>query len=131
VTASRDHNARIWDAVTGRRLQLLRGHFAIVSDASFSPDGRWVVTAGPGTAGLFSVADGRLLFLLSGHEGILTSATFDPAGRRIYTGGEDGTVRVYDCAVCLSGPALVDAARRRLSGTGRTLTPAERARLLG
>jgi WD40 repeat protein len=37
VTASRDHDARIWDAGSGRLLHVLRGHFAQVNDASFSP----------------------------------------------------------------------------------------------
>ena len=54
VTASADHDARIWDARSGALLQVLLGHFATVSDARFSPDGRWVVTAGPETAGLWS-----------------------------------------------------------------------------
>jgi len=131
VTASRDKTARVWSAATGCPLQVLRGHFSIVSDASFSPDGRWVVTAGPGTAGLFRVSDGRLVFLLSGHEGILTAATFDPTGRTIVTGGADGTVRRYECEVCLSGPALAEVAQRRLAATGRVLTRAERRGLLG
>ena len=65
VTASRDHDARIWDAATGRLLHVLRGHFAIVSDASFSPDNRWVVTAGPGTAGLFDVSTGESIGSIS------------------------------------------------------------------
>jgi len=131
VTASRDHTARIWNAVTGAPLRVLRGHYAIVSDASFSPDARWVVTAGPGTAGLFRVADERLLFLLSGHQGILTAAAFDPSGRQIVTGGVDGTVRRYDCEICGGGKALADVAERRLANTGRALTAAERKRLLG
>ena len=74
-------------------MHLLRGHFAIVSAARFSPDGRWVVTAGPGTAGLWNAASGSLVYFLQGHEGKLLSVAFAPDSRRIATGGMDGTVR--------------------------------------
>ena len=60
VTASRDHDARLWDSRSGRLLHVLQGHFGSVADARFSPDGRWVVTAGPISAGLWRVGDGRL-----------------------------------------------------------------------
>lgn len=128
VTASRDHDARVWDAATGRLLRVLRGHFAVVSDASFSPDGRWVVTAGPGTAGLWQVASGRLVLYLRGHEGILVSAGFDASGRRIVTAGADRTVRVYACEVCGGLDALVRVAQARLARTGRAPSADERAR---
>ena len=129
VTASRDTTARIWDAKSGTLLQTLRGHFGAVNDAEFSADGRWVVTAGPSTAGIWSTDSGTLLFYVRGHHGRLTSATFS-AGDRIYTSGIDGTVRTYVCEVCRSGDALLAVARRRLAVTGRTLTPAQRARFL-
>jgi WD40 repeat protein len=130
VTASRDSTARIWDATTGALLNTLRGHSGIVSDASFSPDGLWVVTAGPSTAALWSLPAGTLMFYLSGHHGPLTSASFDPTGTTILTSGVDGTLRRYDCEICRSGPALVKVAQSRLAGTGRVLTPAERARFM-
>jgi WD40 repeat protein len=128
VTSSRDATARIWDAKSGALLHTLRGHF--VDDAEFSPDGRWVVTAGPSTAALWSAGDGAFLFYLRGHKGRVTSATFDRGGNRIITSGEDGTVRTYDCEICRSGAALVAVARRRLAETGRSLSPAERARFV-
>ena len=59
VTASKDGDARIWDARTGRSLKVLSGHGGTVFDASFSPDGRWVVTGGPATAGLWDAATAR------------------------------------------------------------------------
>ncbi len=131
VTASADHDARIWETTSGAPLQVLRGHFAIVSDARFSPDGRWVVTAGPVTAGLWSAVSGRLVYLLQGHEGKLLSVAFAPDGRRIATGGEDGTVRLYRCAICGGSDELVALADARLARTGRALTDAERDRYLG
>ncbi|HKX29135.1 MAG TPA: hypothetical protein VJ302_15680, partial [Blastocatellia bacterium] len=35
---------RVWEAATGRPLATLRGHVDAVSNAAFSPDGRWIVT---------------------------------------------------------------------------------------
>ena len=78
----------------------LRGHFAIVSDARFSPDGRWIVTAGPAKAGVWDVSTGDYVYLLQGHEDIVLSAAFDPTSRRIVTGSRDGTLRTYRCNIC-------------------------------
>jgi WD40 repeat protein len=128
VTASADHDARIWDAGSGALLQVLLGHFAIVSDARFSADGRWVVTAGPGTAGLWRASSGRLIYLLQGHKGKLLSVAFAPDGRRIATGGQDGTVRLFGCTMCGGTSELVALADARLAGTGRVATEEERAR---
>jgi WD40 repeat protein len=130
VTASRDNDARIWDARTGALRFTLRGHFGVVRDASFSPDGRWVVTAGPQTAGLWDTASGTLLFFLYGHVKELSAAAFDSTGTRIVTGGLDGQVRYYRCEICVKGPALLRLAERRLSRTGRTLSADERSRYL-
>jgi WD40 repeat protein len=128
VTASADHDGRIWDARTGANLRVLRGHFAIVSGARFSPDGRWIVTAGPGTAGLWNSATGTLIYYLRGHKGKLLSAAFSPDGSRIATGGIDGTVREWACAVCGRIGTLIALADTRLAGTGRTPTDEERQR---
>jgi len=127
VTASLDHDVRTWDAATGRPLQFVRAHFGRVADADFSPDGRWIVTAGPGKAGLIDAETGQLVMFLQGHTGPLTSASFAADGKRILTSGEDGTVRTWTCDLCGGVDELVDLASRRLALTHRTLTPAERA----
>jgi WD40 repeat protein len=44
VTAAEDHTARIWEAGTGTLLATLSGHLAGVWRASFSRDGRHVLT---------------------------------------------------------------------------------------
>ncbi len=100
---------------TGALLHVLRGHFAVVSDAEFSPDGRWVVTAGPTTAGLWDARSGQLVFFLRGHSARLTSATFDPSSSRILTASEDGTARTYRCDVCGGLDSLVALAKARLA----------------
>jgi WD40 repeat protein len=85
-----------------------------VSDATFSPDGRWIVTAGPTTAALLDAEDGTLVFLLYGHEDQLRGAIFGPTGRRIYTAGLDGSVRAYRCDICGGLPELEAIARERM-----------------
>jgi WD40 repeat protein len=139
VTASDDHDARIWSVTTGKLLRLLRGHFNAVQSASFSPDGHWVVTGGPFTAGLWRTSTGRLFSItglnndpfLRGHTMPLTSATFSPDGRRILTSSLDGTVRVFTCDVCGGLRDLLALADARLARIAGTLTPAERRRYLG
>jgi len=102
-----------------------------VNDARFSPDRRWVVTAGPRTAVLWDARSGMLVRYLRGHQGRVLSAGFDPTGRVIVTGGQDGTVRTYRCEFCGDLEQLSEIARRRLAETGRELTADERERYLG
>ncbi|BBO23974.1 MAG: hypothetical protein AMXMBFR19_17030 [Chthonomonadaceae bacterium] len=45
VTAGRDGNAAIWDAKSGKKIQLLRGHSDWVVRSRFSPSGKLVATS--------------------------------------------------------------------------------------
>jgi WD40 repeat protein/TPR repeat protein len=99
VTASADKSARIWDAATGRQLQLLSGHTDRVFCAAFSPDGRQIVTASDDkSARVWDAATGRQLQLLSGHSERVNSAAFSPDGKQIVTASWDKTVRLWDAA---------------------------------
>ncbi len=131
VTASRDHDARIWDARTGALVHQLEGHFGSVADARFSPDGRWVVTAGPITAGLWNVRTGDLVGYLRGPKTRLRAAGFANDSRTITIVEADGTTMTHDCVLCATAADLLVLADARMRATGRTLTPEERARYLG
>jgi len=129
VTASLDHDARIWTVPDGELVRPLQ-HNTAVHDARFSPDGRWVLTAANRVA-LWEVRDGSNELRLQGHDGTATSSTFASDGRTIVTGGVDGTVRTFQCDICGGLDELLALADRRLAATGRELTPAERDRYLG
>ena len=128
VTASKDGDARIWNARTGRS-KVLSGHGGTVFDASFSPDGTWVVTGGPSTAGLWLAATAECWYFLRGDGTPVRAAAF-VSPRRIVTLGGDG-VRSYFCNVCGGLTSLVALAEKRLAGTGRELTQGERLTYLG
>ena len=129
VTASVDGDARIWNSRTGRTTSVLSGHGGTVSDASFSPDGTWVVTAGPATAGLWLASTGERWYFLRGDGGPVQAAEF-ASQQRIVTLGADG-VRSYFCDSCGGLGSLVALAERRLAGTDRELTQRERLTYLG
>ena len=112
VTASLDHFVRIWSVRARRSIAVSRIHFGNVAQASFSPDGRWIVTAGPATAGLLR-ADGEELLLLRGHAKPLTGAVF-VSDRRVVTASRDGRVGTYVCTLCARLPLLQTFARHRL-----------------
>jgi hypothetical protein len=129
VTASKDGDARIWDARTGHSRFVLSGHFGTVFDASFSPNGRWVVTGGPETAALWDATTGERKFFLRGDGTHVRAAAFS-SPTRIVVLGSDG-VRTYLCELCGGLKSLLALAERRLAATGRELTAEERAAYLG
>ncbi len=129
MTASRDHDARVWQVSTGAST-VLHGHFGPVFGASFSPDDRFVVTAGPITAGLWETATGHLVTYLRGPDAPLTSASFSPDGRWILTADRDGTLRLYRCELCGGLDELVATAEARLAGIATTPLSAERQRVV-
>ena len=103
---------------TGKIVHRLSRHSGSIWDAEYSPDGRWIVTAGPVTAGLWDGTGEHFFFFLSGHTSIVHTALFEPDSRRIVTAGADGTVRTYWCAVCGHLPSLLALARERIDAAG-------------
>ena len=82
----------------------LKGHTFGVKSASFSPDGKRIVTASDDkTARVWDIS-GKLLAELKGHTGEVWSPSFSPDGQRIVTVSEDKTARVWD----ISGKQLAE-----------------------
>ena len=85
------------------------GHSGAVISASFSPDGRRIISASHDqTLKVCDAETGECLQTLSGHECAVISASFSPDGRRIVSASNDETVRVWDaetgeCLQTLSG----------------------------
>jgi eukaryotic-like serine/threonine-protein kinase len=80
------------------RLGQLWFHDGAVTDVTFSPDGRWVLTASDDhTAWVRDAATGQPRFDAPlRHDAPVLRASFSPDGGRVVTAGDDGTARVWD-----------------------------------
>lgn len=74
-------------------IAVLSGHAGKVVDARFSPDGRWIVTAGyDRTARLYPRSGEGPLPPPVRHGGWVTTAAFSPDGTYVATGADDGSI---------------------------------------
>ena len=110
LTSGPNADARLWES--GKVVRTLRESVGARGVASFSPDGRWIVTAGTVSAGLWDASSAAPLLFLRGHSGRITGALFAGAGR-VVTAGLDGTIRAYRCLVCGPTNELIALAKAR------------------
>jgi len=93
LTAGADGRVRIYLTRDGRLVRTLR-QGGPVKAASFSPDGKLVLTAGGRAAIVWDAASGRRLRTLP-QRGSATSATFSPGGRLVLTTSTGRTADVW------------------------------------
>jgi WD40 repeat protein len=96
TAADNDHAAVVWDAASGTRLSVLSGHTASVRGATYSHDGRYIVTfSDDATVQLFDAASSQRLARWLGHRDAVIGASFDASGKRVVTSGADERAIVW------------------------------------
>jgi WD40 repeat protein len=97
ATASAEHTARVWDAVTGKPVTPALTHAEGVSYCAFSPDGRRLATTSKdGTARVWDARTGQPVTPPLPHSAIVDYAAFSRDGNRVVTASLDGTARVWE-----------------------------------
>src|SRR4030095_7089763 len=85
---------------SGETVQIFSGHSAGVEVGGFSPDGKYIVTAGgpDQTARVWEVASGQTTHVLTGRTDLVVRAAYSPDGKYVLTGSVDHTARLWDAA---------------------------------
>jgi WD40 repeat protein len=112
-----DHYLRVWEVSTGHKLYAVVAHQGPVLDLAFSPDSRWIVTAGATSARVWDARQGTELLLLLGPTKPLETVLFTADGNTIVAAGRDGTIRTYRCLVCGTLTELEHSGKARLAAT--------------
>jgi WD40 repeat protein len=107
----------VWDAVSGQKLFELG---STVNSLTYSPDGKYIVTASTGgKAQMWEATTGKLLLTLRGHQGnngkVSVSpgcvrppeALFEWCGQRLASGSTDKTVKIWDISPSGSQESLI------------------------
>jgi WD40 repeat protein/serine/threonine protein kinase len=97
ATLDREGELIIWQMKTNRLEPTGLRHTAPIQHASFSPDGRRVITAShDGTARIWDARTGQPLVGPLAHADKVWSACFSSDGRRVATASWDATARLWD-----------------------------------
>src|SRR5262249_11905875 len=87
----------LWHACRASVLTLRTPDEGIMSVAA-SPDGRYLVSAGPKTVVLWHATTGQAVHTIKGHESLVRGVAFDAGSKRLAGASEDRTVKIWDLA---------------------------------
>jgi len=98
IALAEQNGASVWDAMTGKQLFPYKGHGdgARLSGITFSPDGKWIASAGnDATIQVWNSETGEKIFTLVGHTGAAFGVVFSPDGQYLASSSVDRTVKVW------------------------------------
>jgi WD40 repeat protein len=114
---------RLWDVQKGTEIRAMTGHQMEISQVSFSPDGKLLVTSSfDKTVRIWRVADGKEIKVLKGQNGRIEGAVFTPDGQRVLSCCDeaDPTLRMWDVA---SGKQLGESEKTDQGFLGLAVLP--------
>jgi len=87
---------QIWDLVTGQNLPEIRQSNSWSFAATFDPEGRYILTDGPGfTVQVFDSRTHQQAGVLGSHDGKIWAIVFSPDGHYVATASNEGAVKMW------------------------------------
>jgi WD40 repeat protein len=97
ASASGDGNAYLWNAKTGERVRVFKGHTAGINGVAFNHNGSRIITSGSDkTARIWDAASGKQLQSFTGHTEMIRRVAFHPDGKHAISAGRDAFVRMWE-----------------------------------
>lgn len=97
ASAGWDETIHLWEATSGREINVLRANAGPVYSLAYRPDGCQLASAGSdGVIRLWNAKTATLIATLKGHTSSINKIVFHPDGRRLLSGSNDETIRIWD-----------------------------------
>jgi WD40 repeat protein/serine/threonine protein kinase len=107
LLAASDRTVRIWNLAAAREKLILREHVGGVPTVAFSPDGKFLASAGKDRAvRIWDPATGRLVHKLTGFDEAVETVAFSPDGALLATGDWAGGIRFWQIPTWQELPVL-------------------------
>jgi WD40 repeat protein/serine/threonine protein kinase len=97
ATAGGDGEVILWDSLTGKIVNEMRGHGNFVKSLAFTPDGTRLASGGEDQfVKLWDVTTGDEVLTLPSHAGRVVSVAFSADGKRLAAATLDGFIEIWD-----------------------------------